>query len=106
MADSPASCILGLPAPTIRGTSMRRLSLILAAVSLLAAPPAAQTPRTATIDAIVTDKAGSYIPNLTAAEFRVVSADNKVIPVTSAREVTVPLANRGKATAAEALPLD
>jgi hypothetical protein len=88
---------------------MRRLSLMLAAVSLLAAAaagPAAQSPRTATIDAFVTDRDGKQIPGLEEGDFRVVTADGKTIPVTAVREVTIPLAGRGKATAVAEAPLE
>ena len=88
---------------------MRRLSLMLAALSLLAAAPAvpaAQSPRTATIDAFVTDREGQQIQGLAAGDFRVVTADGKTIPVTGVREMTIPLAGRGKATAAAETPLE
>ncbi|HEX5216695.1 MAG TPA: hypothetical protein VFV98_14635 [Vicinamibacterales bacterium] len=88
---------------------MRRLTVMVAAVSLLAAAPVvptAQSPRTATIDAFVTDREGKPILGLADGDFRVVTADGKTIPVTGVREVTIPLAARGKATAVAEAPLE
>ena len=88
---------------------MRRLSSMLAAVSLLAAAPAApaaQSPRTAAIDAVVTDRLGNLIHGLGTADFRVVTADGKPVTVTRVREITVPLNTRGKAIAADEAPLE
>ena len=75
-------------------------------VALVAARPAADSsplaqsaPRAAVLDAFVVSRQGEFVPGLTAADFRVVTADGKQIPITHVRQVSIPAAHRGTATA-------